>query len=84
MRALRVGIGSVGLIAWVVIIIASVERECAELSALGTFCLEDGDRTFNYLKAGMLSAVLMAGVISAYVLSHGVLTQEDLKRAGLD
>lgn len=72
MDALRVAIGFVGLFAWVLIILAGVERECVEQLRLTGVCLEYGDWVFNYFEAGMLSAVLMAGVISAYVFSRGL------------
>ena len=81
MDVLRVAIGFAGLFAWVLIILAGVERECVEHSRLTGVCLEYGDLVFNYFEAGMLSAVLMAGVISAYLAVSG---GTSVFRSGLD
>ena len=70
---IRVAIGIAGLIACPLIIWNEMERQCVEWERppLDFLCEEYG-QVFNYQEAGMLAVVLMAVVISAYVLSRGL------------
>lgn len=67
---IRVVTGLVGLAAWIVILINGVEERCLNTLRYGT-CLRT-EWVFNYQEAAMWAALLMAGVISAYVFSRGL------------
>lgn len=68
---IRLATGIAGLIAWGLILFNGLERTCSQM--IDRVCVEYGGAwVFSHAEAATWAALLMAGVISAYVLSRGL------------